>query len=133
MNLQSLELSHYKVLIVDDVPLNVLLVEKMLYQFSFNVRTAANGLEAMREIIADKPDLVLLDLMMPVMDGFEVIRTVREDPALNEVKIIALSALNNNEDIVRAYDLGVQDFISKPITLEKLTHSVATQLGIPLE
>ena len=127
------DLSRFSILIVDDVPLNCTLVEKMVAKFNFDVRTAGNGLECLREIIARKPDLILLDLMMPIMDGFEVLSTVRSKPEMSDIKIIVLSALNSNEDIVKAYNLGANDFLSKPILLSKLTHSIATQLSIPLE
>jgi len=127
------DLSRFSVLIVDDVPLNLTLVEKMIGRFGFDVRTAYNGLECMKEVIARQPDLILLDLMMPFMDGFEVITRIRENPAWAGIKIVVLSALNSNEDIVKAYNLGANDFLTKPILLSKLTHSVATQLNIPLE
>ncbi|MCR5408549.1 MAG: response regulator [Bacteroidales bacterium] len=126
------DLSRFSVLIVDDVPLNLTLVEKMIGRFGFDVRTAYNGLECMKEIIARKPDLILLDLMMPSMDGFEVITRIRENPDWAGIKIVVLSALNSNEDIVKAYSMGAQDFITKPTVLDKLTNSVAKQLGIPL-
>ena len=128
-----MDFSKYKILVVDDVPLNLLLVEKMLSRYHFSVQKASNGLEALHEIHVFKPHLILLDIMMPVMDGFDVIRKVRENPALADVKIVVLSALNSNEDILKAYSLGAQDFITKPIVLDKLTNSVARQLGIPLE
>lgn len=126
----NLNLDKYSVLVVDDVPLNNLLVEKMLSRFSFNMRKAENGLEAMREIIADKPHLLILDLMMPVMDGFEVLEKVRANREWDDMKIVVLSALNKNEDIVKAYNMGANDFITKPIVLDKLINSVATQLNI---
>lgn len=124
------DLSRYNILIVDDVPLNLILVQKMLSMFNFRVRTAANGLEAMREILSEKPDLILLDLMMPLMDGFEVITRVREREELSDIRIVVLSALGSNEDIVRSYELGANDFISKPIILEKLVNTVATQFQL---
>ncbi|MBQ7421933.1 MAG: response regulator [Prevotella sp.] len=127
-----MDLSQYRVLVVDDVPLNQLLVEKMLSRYHFTVHKASNGLEAMREILVYKPNIILLDIMMPVMDGFEVIRKVRENPAFADIKIVVLSALNTNDDILKAYSMGAQDFITKPIVLDKLTNSVAKQLGIPL-
>jgi len=127
-----MDLSQYRVLVVDDVPLNQLLVEKMLSRYHFTVHKASNGLEAMREILVFKPNIILLDIMMPVMDGFEVIRKVRDNPALADIKIVVLSALNTNDDILKAYSMGAQDFITKPIVLDKLTNSVAKQLGIPL-
>ena len=127
---QDLDLSRYTVLAVDDVPLNLILIQKMLAKFKFQVRTAGNGVQALEAVAAQKPDLILLDLMMPVMDGFEVIRRLREAPATAGIRIVILSALNSNEDIVRGYQLGANDFITKPIILEKLLNCVATQLQL---
>jgi CheY-like chemotaxis protein len=128
----NLDLGQYSVLIVDDVPLNTMLVEKMLSRFHFRIRKAENGLEAMREIIAEKPHLVFLDIMMPIMDGFQVLEQLRQNPDYSSIKVVVLSALNSNEDIVKAYNLGANDFISKPIMLDKLLNSVAKQLGIKI-
>lgn len=127
---QSHDYSQFNVLAVDDIPLNLLLVQKMLSKFNFSLRTAANGQQALDAVAAQKPDLILLDLMMPGIDGFEVLRRVREHPALCDIRVVILSALNANEDIVRAYQMGANDFISKPIILEKLLNSVATQLKL---
>ena len=128
----NLDLSQYSVLIVDDVPLNTTLVEKMLARFHFRIRKAENGLEAMREIIAEKPNLIFLDIMMPIMDGFQVLEQIRKNPDYASIKVVVLSALNSNEDIVKAYNLGANDFITKPIMLEKLLNSVAKQLNIQI-
>ena len=122
------DLSSYSVLMVDDVPLNLLLVQKMLKVFNFDVRTAANGAEAMDRIAERKPDLILLDLLMPVMDGFEVLSRVRSDAALDGIKIVILSAINSNEDIVKGFNAGANDFIMKPIIMEKLLTCVITQI-----
>lgn len=124
--------SRYSILIVDDVPLNILLVKKMLGNFSFSVRTAGNGLEAIREIMAEKPDLILLDILMPVMDGFEVLKKLKENEQWKDIKVVVLSALNTNEDIVKAFNMGANDFITKPILMDKLCNSVAHQLDIQL-
>ena len=75
-----------------------------------------------------KPDLILLDLMMPGIDGFEVIKRLRADSATADIRIVILSALNSNEDVVKGFDLGANDFIMKPIIMEKLLNSVFTQL-----
>jgi len=128
----KLNLSQYHVLVVDDVPLNRLLVTKMLSRFNFNVSEAENGLEAIREFFRQKPDLVFLDILMPLMDGFEVLKEVRKTEAWKDVKIVILSALNTNEDIVKAYNMGANDFITKPIMMEKLLNCVAEQLHIQL-
>jgi PleD family two-component response regulator len=120
--------SNYNILAVDDIPLNLLLVQKMLSRFKFEIRTAANGQQALDAVSQRKPDLILLDLMMPGIDGFEVIKRLREDPATSDIRIVILSALNSNEDVVKGFDLGANDFIMKPIIMEKLLNSVMTQL-----
>ena len=120
--------SRYNILAVDDIPLNLLLVQKMLSRFKFEIRTAENGQKALDAVSERKPDLILLDLMMPGIDGFEVIRRLRADPATADIRIVILSALNSNEDVVKGFDLGANDFIMKPIIMEKLLNSVFTQM-----
>ena len=120
--------SNYNILAVDDIPLNLLLVQKMLSRFKFEIRTAANGQQALDAVASRKPDLILLDLMMPGIDGFEVIKRLRADSATADIRIVILSALNSNEDVVKGFDLGANDFIMKPIIMEKLLNSVFTQL-----
>ena len=120
--------SRYNILAVDDIPLNLLLVQKMLSRFKFEIQTAENGQQALDAIAKHRPDLILLDLMMPGIDGFEVIKRLREDPATADIRIVILSALNSNEDVVKGFDLGANDFIMKPIIMEKLLNSVFTQL-----
>lgn len=120
--------SNYNILAVDDIPLNLLLVQKMLSRFKFEIRTAANGQQALDAVASRKPDLILLDLMMPGIDGFEVIKRLRADSATADIRSVILSALNSNEDVVKGFDLGANDFIMKPIIMEKLLNSVFTQL-----
>lgn len=127
---QDHDFSKFNVLVVDDVPLNVMLVQKMLSRFNFQLRTAANGQQAIDAVAELKPDLILLDLMMPVMDGFEVIRRLRANPETAPIQIVILSALNSNEDVVKGFDVGANDFIMKPIIMEKLLSCVITQLQI---
>ena len=122
--------SNYNILAVDDIPLNLVLVQKMLSRFKFEIRTAANGQQALDAVASRKPDLILLDLMMPGIDGFEVIKRLREDPATADIRIVILSALNSNEDVVKGFDLGANDFIMKPIIMEKLLSCVVTQLQL---
>ena len=127
---QDLDLSRYDVLAVDDVPINLVLVEKMLSKFNFQLRKATDGRQALEAVAAKRPDLILLDLMMPGIDGFEVLRILRSNPATAGIRIVILSALNSNEDIIRGYQMGAIDFITKPIILEKLLNTVATQLQL---
>lgn len=124
------DLSAYNVLMVDDVPVNLLLVRKMLGMFNFEVRTAADGLQALAEVEKRKPDLIILDLMMPGLHGFEVLARLKENPETADIRVVILSALNTNDDIVKGYRLGAADFITKPIILEKLVNCVATQFSL---
>lgn len=118
------------VLIVDDVPLNILLIKKMLSQYTFQIRTANGGQAALDAVASKMPDLILLDLMMPGIDGFEVIRRLRAAEATKELPIIILSALNSEQDIAKGFQLGANDFINKPIIMEKLLSSVTTQINL---
>lgn len=127
---QDHDYSQFNVLAVDDIPLNLLLVQKMLSRFNFKLRTAANGQLALDAVAQQKPDLILLDLMMPGIDGFEVIRRLRDDPETADVQIVILSALNSNEDVIKGFNVGANDFIMKPIIMEKLLSCVVNQLAI---
>ena len=127
---QNHDYSQFEVLAVDDIPLNLLLVQKMLSRFNFKLRTAANGQQALDAVAAKKPDLILLDLMMPGIDGFEVIRRLRADPATADIQIVILSALNSNANVVKGFNAGANDFIMKPIIMEKLLTCVVTQIQL---
>ncbi len=127
---QDHDYSKYNVLAVDDIPLNVLLVQKMLARFNFTLRTASGGQQALDAVAEQKPDLILLDLMMPGIDGFEVIRRLRANPETEDIQIVILSALNSNEDVVKGFNVGANDFIMKPIIMEKLLSCVVTQMQL---
>lgn len=127
---QDRDYSGYNVLAVDDIPLNILLVQKMLKRFNFKLRTASGGQQALDMVAQEKPDLILLDLMMPGIDGFEVIHRLRENPETSYIQIIILSALNSQEDVVKGFNAGANDFIMKPIIMEKLLTCVVNQLGL---
>ena len=126
----GIDVESLSVLVVDDVPLNILLIKKMLSQYTFEIRTANGGQAALDAIAQTKPNLVLLDLMMPGIDGFEVIRRLRADDATKDLPIIILSALNSEQDISKGFQLGANDFINKPIIMEKLLSSVTTQINL---
>ena len=127
---QQHDYSMYSVLAVDDIPLNLLLVQKMLARYNFKMRTAANGQQALDAVSSEKPDLILLDLMMPGIDGFEVIRRLKNNPDTADIRIVILSALNSNEGVVKGFNLGADDFIMKPIIMEKLLSCIVTQLQV---
>ena len=127
---QDRDYSAFSILAEDDIPLNLLLVQKMLSRFNFRLRTASGGQQALDAVAAEKPDRILLDLMMPNIDGFEVIRRLRSDEATADIRIVILSALNSQDDIVKGFSIGADDFITKPIIMEKLLSSVLTQIQL---
>lgn len=124
----EIDYARFKILIVDDVPLNVLLVQKMLSRFPFQFISCYGGQEAIDIITNDNPDLVLLDLMMPVVDGFQVLDYIRSKTELNDMRIIILSALNSDADIMRGFQAGANDFVTKPIIMERLLNAINKQL-----
>lgn len=126
----GIDVNSLSVLVVDDVPLNILLIKKMLSQYTFEIRTANNGQAALDALAEKKADLLLLDLMMPGIDGFEVIRRLRAAEETKELPIIILSALSSEQDISKGFQLGANDFINKPIIMEKLINSVTTQINL---
>lgn len=119
--------SQVTILVVDDIPLNVLLIRKMLGKFKFNILTANNGQAALDTVAANNVDLVLLDLMMPGMDGYEVLTRLRNQEETEELPVVILSALNSSDDVTKGFQLGANDFITKPIIMERLLTCVATQ------
>lgn len=90
----------------------------------FSVRLAADGAEALRLLREEVPDLLVCDLMMPVMDGFAVTRAVKEDPALSHLPILILTALKRDQDIAELIRLGVAGFASKPYDSKALTEQI---------
>jgi len=104
-----------RILIVDDTPLNVKLLTAKLAHDYYVISTAANGVEALAKVQEEKPDLILLDVMMPEMDGFEVCRRLKADPATTFIPVIMITALSDVADRVRGLAAGADDFLGKPI------------------
>lgn len=125
----SIDQSKINILIVDDIPLNVLLIQKMLGKFHFNLLTANDGQAALDMINSKDVDLVLLDLMMPIIDGYEVIERLRAQEKTKALPIVILSALNSNDDVKRGFSLGANDFITKPIIMDKLLDCISKQVN----
>lgn len=121
--------SKYTVLAVDDVPLNLILVEKILQRYNFKVKKANGGQEALDMIAAEKPSLVLLDLMMPNVDGFDVLAALSKSEEMSNIPVVILSALNSESDIEKALSNGAKDFVTKPILMDKLLNCILRTLG----
>ena len=122
--------AEYKILVVDDVQSNVLLLKALLGREGFNIIYAMNGTEALEKVKSESPDLVLLDVMMPDMDGFEVAGRLKVEPSQAEIPIIFLTALNDSASVVKGFQLGANDFISKPFRREELLIRVEHQLSL---
>lgn len=122
--------SEYKILIVDDVMSNVLLLKVLLTNEKFAIATASNGRQALEQVEMENPDLVLLDVMMPDMSGFEVAQHLKSNPNTADIPIIFLTALNSTADIVKGFQVGANDFISKPFNKEELIIRVTHQISL---
>jgi two-component system cell cycle response regulator len=104
-----------RVLVVDDVDANVRLLEAKLTIEYYEVLTASDGPTAIRVAAEQKPDIILLDVMMPGMDGFETCRRIKADPATSHIPVVLVTALDGREDRIVGLDAGADDFVTKPI------------------
>jgi DNA-binding NarL/FixJ family response regulator len=117
-----------RILIVDDEPLNVDYLEQELESLGYTTESAADGLEALERVAAAPPDLVLLDVMMPGMDGIATLRILKEDPETRLMPVVLMTALNAVEDRVRGIEAGADDFLSKPVDDRELVARIRTAL-----
>ena len=122
--------SDYKILIVDDVVSNVLLLKILLTNEKFQVCTANCGNMCIEQAKAEKPDLILLDVMMPDISGFDTAVILKKDPATADIPIIFLTALNNPSDLVHGFQVGANDFLTKPFNKEELVVRVMHQITL---
>ena len=104
-----------RILIVDDTPLNVKLLTAKLAHEYYTISTAENGVKALEKVVQEKPDLILLDVMMPEMDGFETCRRLKADPATAHIPVVMITALSDVTDRVKGLTAGADDFLGKPI------------------
>lgn len=118
------------ILIVDDTPANVLLLERMLTERGYNARTVLSGRLALQAARSESPDLILLDIAMPQMDGYEVCGQLKADSTLKEIPVIFISALNETIDKVKAFGAGGVDYVTKPFQLEEVIARVQTHLEL---
>ena len=122
--------SDYKILIVDDVVSNVLLLKILLTNEKFQVCTANCGNMCIEQAKAEKPDLILLDVMMPDISGFDTAVILKKDPVTKDIPIIFLTALNSPGDLVHGFQVGASDFLSKPFNKEELVIRVMHQITV---
>lgn len=124
----TIDNSQYTVLVVDDVPVNILLVKGMLAKQKFKVLSATSGQQALEVLTHEHPDCILLDILMPNMNGFETTRAIRANPKTQDIPIILLSALNSDSDIKEGMDAGANEFVTKPFVQERLIASIQNQI-----
>lgn len=118
------------ILAVDDTPANLHLLSEMLSKQGYKVRITTNGKLAIQSILANPPDLILLDIMMPDMNGYEVCQRLKADEITRGIPIIFISALSETFDIVKTFNIGGVDYISKPFQLEEVLARVENQLRL---
>jgi two-component system, sensor histidine kinase ChiS len=118
------------ILVVDDDPINLQVAVNHLAPEGYEVLTAQSGEQALKMMPGNKPDLVLLDIMMPQMDGYEVCKTLRETHSMSALPVIMLTARNQIQDMVKGFDTGANDYLTKPFSREELLARVHTQLKL---
>jgi excisionase family DNA binding protein len=131
VDVSILQHAHKRVLIIDDEPSVVEIATRAVQRIGNDVviATAGDGFEAGLQVATFRPDLLLLDLMMPGMDGFQVCRLVRSNPATAHIKIIIITAYGSHENLQRALQAGANDFVHKPVDLDRLLDKVRAFLS----
>jgi CheY-like chemotaxis protein len=118
------------ILIVDDTPDNLRLLSQMLSEQGYGVRAVTSGSRALASVQAAPPDLILLDVKMPEMDGYQVCKALKADPETRDIPIIFISALDALQDKVQAFAVGGVDYVTKPFQLEEVVARVETHLAL---
>lgn len=119
-----------RILIADDNPTNVELLEAYLCDVDCETATAVDGRDTLQKVAEFQPDLILLDIMMPKLSGFEVCKIIKENPETRDIMILVVTALNEPGDVERAVTAGCDDFISKPINKLELLKRVENMLKL---
>ncbi len=121
----------FKILVADDEPNIVISLEFLMKQAGFDVRTVEDGEAALEAVAEDPPDLILLDVMMPRKDGYEVCETIRANPVWNGVRIIMLTAKGRDIEREKGLAVGADDYITKPFATQELVEKVSEILDVP--
>ncbi|MGP1347137.1 MAG: response regulator [Phycisphaerales bacterium] len=128
----EIDLASATILVVDDQPQNVELLEAYLDDLGCTIRTAGDGQQAMRDIESHTPDLIILDVMMPKMSGYQVCQRIKEDPSTRDIPVMMVTALSETGDIERAVESGADDFLTKPVHKLELLTRARSQLRVRL-
>ncbi len=119
-----------RILIVEDVPKNIQVLGTILREQEYQINVAQNGIQALELVQKVRPDLILLDIMMPEMDGFEACKRLKSDPETADIPVVFLTAKTETEDIVQGFELGAVDYVTKPFNAPELLARVKTHLFI---
>ncbi len=119
-----------RILIADDNQTNVELLETFLQDLECTIESASDGAETMEKVASFQPDLILLDIMMPKLNGFEVCKKVKSSPETSQIMVLMVTALNELGDIERAVEAGCDDFLSKPVNKVELLKRVRNMLKL---
>lgn len=121
-----------KILVVDDEAKNVKLMEALLVPRGYQVLQASNGEEALQRVQEEQPDLILLDVMMPLMDGFEACKRLKNNAETRFIPVVIMTALNQMEDRIKGIEAGADDFLTKPVNRDELMARIRTSLRLKL-
>ena len=125
----GMDASKYTIMIVDDIPVNTILLEKILEKEGYRLYSYNNSLQAMEAITEIVPDILLLDIMMPGLDGMAFLKRLRSNNSYDNVRIIMVTAVSEQEEITKALALGANGYITKPISPKKLIGFINEQLS----
>ncbi len=120
--------SKREILIIDDSATNIFLVESILNEYGYKTFSVLNAKEALKRIEKVVPDIILLDLLMPQISGFDFIKTIKQNPKFQSISVIIVSALTDDESVNEIMNLGATDFINKPIIIPQLIEKIESVL-----
>lgn len=118
------------ILIVDDTPQNIQVLGNILYEKGYNISLSPSGSHALQSVKSQAPDLILLDILMPEMNGYEVCKELKSNPATKDIPVIFLTAITETESILHGFEFGAADYITKPFNVAELTARIATHIEL---
>ena len=130
IDLPGYKLMNERILIVDDTPANIQILTGILKEKGYQLSIATNGKQALQVLEKVRPDLILLDVMMPELDGFETCKIIKKTPGLDDIPIIFLTSKTDTSDIVAGFEIGAVDYVGKPFNTNELLARINTHLTI---